>query len=109
MLVKRKTSPLTGSYRSIPLGSDGFALVDTFDYPRVSKYRWRLYRSQSCSYVARKIKVNGKERLVRLHRFIMSTLPGYECHHHNRNPKDCRRCNLENLTPAEHRAAHGKV
>jgi hypothetical protein len=31
-----------------------------------------------------------------------------ECHHKNHNPLDCRRVNLENKTPSDHRNLHFK-
>jgi len=57
----------------------------------------------------RRVIRNGKAYHIRLHREIMHTPAGYECHHKNHNPLDCRKANLENLTPSEHRVKHGKL
>lgn len=110
MILKRNNpQPLSRNVCYIPIGSHQFAIISPEDYNRVSSYRWRLYRSSNCWYVARKFRHNGKTSLIKLHRFIMNALPGYEIHHSNHNPKDCRKSNLEQLTPAEHRAKHMKT
>lgn len=109
MLVKKQLPQTSHQAKLVPLGRRGFALVDPEDFERVSAYHWRLLRSQNCFYAARRFIRNGKTITIKLHRFIMNTLPGYECHHKNHNPIDDRRENLENLTPSQHREKHVKL
>jgi hypothetical protein len=40
------------------------------------------------------------------HRYVMGNPPGMEVHHKNEVKDDNRRCNLEVLTPSEHRRRH---
>lgn len=109
MLYKRQTEPPPKGATRIQLNKRVFVLVDPDDYARLSQYHWRLIRGASCFYAARRYIRKGKTTTIRMHREIMHTPAGYECHHKNRRPLDCRKSNLENLTPAEHRFKHQKV
>lgn len=90
----------------ISLGNSHWALIDAADYPEISKHRWTWKRSQHCIYAVRKIHVNGREVLIRMHRQITNTPKGRDCHHSNGNPLDNRRCNLVPLTPDQHKQIH---
>ncbi len=90
----------------IQLEDLGFTIIDTEDFKNLAKYRWILLKSRFCHYVCRKTRRKGKSTTIRLHREIAGTPAGMECHHINHNPLDNRRCNLQNLTPQEHREIH---
>jgi hypothetical protein len=86
-----------------------FAIVDVHRFKEFNRHRWRATRSQYCWYVTRKVRENGRERIIYLHRVVAKTPPGYECHHKNRFTFDCREDNLENKLPAAHAAEHGRT
>jgi hypothetical protein len=109
MLVKKAHEPGPEHVCWIQLNPRVFTCIDPDDYEKFSKYHWRLVRSGHCFYAARRIVKNGKTYTIKLHREIMHTLPGYECHHISHNPLDNRKSQLENLTPAEHRLKHYKL
>ena len=109
MLTKKQpeNTPITGCL--IHIGHGLAAIVDTEDYPALSKYCWRLYKSQNCWYAVRREQRNGATRIIRMHRQIMNTPPGYVPHHKNRCTLDNRKSNLENLTDPQHALAHHKT
>lgn len=109
MLIKKTTEPEPTDYAVIWLNHRVRVILDLDDYERLHNYHWRLVRSQRCFYAMRRVIRNGKTYHIRMHREIMHTLPGFECHHIHHNPLDNRKSELENLTPSEHRTAHGKL
>lgn len=90
----------------ISLGNSHWAMVDAADYPEISKHRWTWKRSRHCIYAVRKVRANGHESLIRMHRQIMNPPKDQDVHHSNGNPLDNRRCNLVQLTPDQHKAIH---
>jgi hypothetical protein len=109
MLIKRTPSlPESGSFK-IWLNPRIYTLVDAETYEWAHKFHWRLIRSGSLFYAARRFIKHGKTITIRLHREIMNTPPFMECHHKHSNPLDNRKSELENLFPPEHRLLHGKT
>lgn len=108
LLVKRSSClPVTVSNGFLlPLGHGLFCLVDYSDYVAFSRYRYRLHKSSGCYYAARKHVHDGVQSMVFLHREISRPGPDEVVHHKNRFTLDCRRCNLENLSPSDHRLKH---
>jgi len=96
------------NFRLVPVGHTSYAIVDPCDFERVSRYRWRLRKSNHCFYAVHRFFVNGKAREQSMHRFIMQTPPDLECHHVNHKTLDNRRCNLRNLDSHTHALEHGK-
>lgn len=84
-------------------------MVDVDVYQWAVGYHWRLVKSSHCCYVVRRIIVSGRTFTLRLHVDIMNPPPGYEVHHLDRNPLNCLRANLVNVTPSGHRILHGKA
>jgi hypothetical protein len=82
------------------------AVVDIDDYEKLQGKHWRLKRSGHCWYAARKVRTQHGDYWIKLHREIMNTPPGYDCHHKNKHTLDNRRENLENLTKDEHASRH---
>lgn len=78
-------------------------LLDDWDWLRLCRYRWRIKDNgsghKSIVYTTRK---NGKHYTIYMHREIMKTPKGMECHHKNGNTFDNRKGNLVNLTKEEH-------
>lgn len=90
----------------IPLGKGKYAIVDPADFAALNQYTWRVRKSHSTLYAIRKCTIDGKRKLIFMHRQIMSAPPDMQVHHLNHNPLDNRRCNLILLTPSEHRRLH---
>jgi hypothetical protein len=86
----------------LPCGHGCFAIVDPTDWLICSRYRWRLTKSSGCWYVSRKHVVDDVCHTVFLHRFISKPKADEQAHHKNHFTLDCRRSNLENLSPQEH-------
>lgn len=93
----------------ISLGNGHWALVDAEDFAEISKYHWTWKRSHSLIYAVRKIHVNGREVLIRMHRQIAGNPRGKDVHHSNENTLDNRRCNLVPLTEWQHKKIHNRI
>lgn len=76
----------------------GYALVDNEDYEKLSQYNWGL---NSFGYVARLGKVDGKWKMILMHRIIMDTPKGMVTDHINGNKVDNRKKNLRVCTHQE--------
>lgn len=90
----------------IALSRGRYVIIDEDDFEWLSKYRWYAKMSNCCWYAVRKKWVDGKCTLIRMHREIMKTPPGEECHHTFCNTLDNRKSQLENLTPRAHHEIH---
>jgi len=108
MQLKTVPNHLLLNFRMVPVGHTAYAIVDPEDYERVSRFRWRLRKSSHCFYAVHRFFVDGKPREQPMHRFILQTPPGMECHHVNHKTLDNRKSNLQNITPEEHRLEHFK-
>jgi len=93
--------------QTIPLSQGYVALVDDADYPLLSDFRW-CYRGEKGKqgYAVRHIKVDGKDRLLYLHRQIAQPPEGKVTVFLNHDTLDCRRTNLMNVTEEEARRHH---
>jgi AP2 domain len=93
--------------QTIPLSQDQVALVDDQDHPLLSEFKW-CYRGEKnkAGYAVRHIKVNGKDRLLYLHRQIAQPPEGMTTIFLNHDTLDCRRANLKNVTEEEARRHH---
>ena len=87
----------------IRLDKDRVALVDPDDWVRLHKYHWFAKATKNGYYAARKIRIGRKRKLIYLHREIAGTPVGMETHHKNRFKLDCRKENLDIVTPEDHR------
>ena len=87
----------------VPLVNGGVALVSPCDYERVMSYEWRLTTK---GYVARR---GGNSGSVLLHRFVLNSPPFLDVHHKNECKTDCRRENLDELSPKEHQRMHSHI
>lgn len=78
------------------------AIISKADWPRVRKYSWYTHMSAGTKKKPgqpyARACVKGKK--VYLHRFIMGDVaPGFQVDHKNHQTLDCRRENLEAVTP----------
>lgn len=76
---------------SIPLSGGQFALVDAADAERVRPYRWHVSAN---GYARAHVQVDGRKRLVSLHRFLLDAPAGSVVDHRDRDKLNNTRANL---------------
>src|ERR1700730_848573 len=93
--------------QQIPLSQGKFALVDDNDYPLLSEFRW-CYRGEKGKegYAVRHAKVDGKDRLLYLHRHLMQPPPDHEVIFRNGDTLDWRREHLRVVNNQDARQHH---
>lgn len=83
---------------------DGLTVfIDPDEWGWIIQCHWKIKYSNNTPYAVRKVHRQGKTITLRMHREIMKTPAGYDCHHKNKNSLDNRKVNLENCTKIEHR------
>lgn len=94
--------------KQIPLSQGQYAIVDEEDYRLLSEFKWcyRAERDGKSGYAVRHHKVDGRDRLLYLHRQLMSPPEGHEVIFLNHDRLDCRRANLRVVTKTEARRHH---
>lgn len=80
--------------------------IDCDDYTELSRYRWTAHKSNSRWYAVRKLSIDGKKRIIFMHRHLLNAPPELDVHHINGDSLDNRRSNLVLLSPAHHHLAH---
>jgi len=92
----------------IPLSQRKFAIVDDEDFTLFSEFKWcyRAERNGKPGYAVRHAKLDGKDRLLYMHRVIMQPKPGQEVIFLNYDRLDCRRANLRAVTKEEAKQHH---
>jgi len=92
--------------KQIPLSQGRFVIVDDEDFPLLSEFRW-CYRAErdgkQGGYAVRNAKIDGKNRLLYLHRQLMQPEKGKTVIFLNHDTLDCRRVNLRAATTQEAR------
>ncbi len=83
---------------AIPLTKGKVAIVDDADAEMLSQYRWCYL---SVGYAARHERINGKDRMILMHRFLLSASPEQLVDHINGNGLDNRRENIRLCTKAD--------
>lgn len=80
-------------YKKVLLNNTGhYVLVDRDDYDRICKMgSW--YES-STGYAVKRVKINGKNVTIRMHRFLMDPPEGLQVDHINGDRLDNRKSNL---------------
>jgi len=103
MIVKIEPPVSNSLTRNIPMSHQRECIIDDEDWPMLKQYHWRAVWSARKIYAVARDIANGVTRYIRMHRLIMNCPQGQVVHHKNRNTLDNRKCNLEILSPEEHR------
>ena len=82
------------------------ARVSIEDYPYLSQFHWYAVWAWKRPYAVRAEIRDGRKHVIRMHREIAHTQPGYVCHHVNGITLDNRRENLQNMRQYEHDCLH---
>ena len=85
--------------RQIPLSQGQFAIVDVADYEWLNQWRWFASPGRVTVYAMRHDKIDGKNRVVQMHRAPLSTPRGMWVDHRNGNGLEYYRKNLRLCTP----------
>lgn len=75
------------SFRKIPLTQGQFAIVDSADYPRLAKYKWRLCKTKgkNVTYAERSVRLpNGKYSRILMHREVLNPYKAQDPNHYSR-------------------------
>ncbi len=78
-----------------------YALIDDEDVERCQAFTWHVLTR---GYVATNMRINGKFKTVRLHRFILNAPANMLVDHANQDVLDNRKINLRLCTPAQNQA-----
>ena len=91
--------------KEIQLSQGKTALVDDADFEYLNQWRWSAYKSGKTFYAHRKVRINGKNRMISMHRLILGlTNRKLFCDHQNGNGLDNRRENIRIATPSQNQS-----
>lgn len=80
---------------------DSVVFFDDEDAPRVEGFAWRILKRPHTQTGYAVAKVDGRRRLVQMHRVILGSPSGVVVDHRNGNGLDNRRANLRECTHAQ--------
>lgn len=90
----------------IPLTKGLVAFIDDEDFDLVNQYTWRAVKYHRSYYARGTLKTDHKNRSCSMHRLISRPTAKQVVHHRNRLTLDNRRCNLVNMSQADHKFLH---
>lgn len=90
----------------IKLTQGKVAIVDDADLEWLSQWNWCVSKAGNgyCWYAVRGIRVDGKHRIVKMHRQILDAKPGQGVDHRDGNGLNNQRANLRLATTAQNNA-----
>ena len=93
--------------KELVLSQGRTALLDEFDYERVSRWKWTAASIGSNWYALRVMRGKGKSKTVYLHRHLLNPPKGYLVDHINGSSLDNRRKNLRICSVAQNAKNRG--
>src|SRR5688572_7781938 len=90
--------------KKIPLTQGKFAVIDSEDFEKISKYNYHVVKGKSNNetfYACRYQIVEGKETTRSLHRDILDCKAGFDIDHINGDGLDNRKSNLREVTRSQ--------
>lgn len=89
--------------KEIKLTKGFVALVDDDDYEYLNQFKWciKTWEKSRTQYAARYKKIDGKYKVIPMHRMIMNTPIGMEVDHRDGNGLNNQKCNLRNCTHSD--------
>lgn len=94
----------------LPLSNRPFPTWVDADIHHLVKHRtWRVKESDRGEYVCTSVRIGGKNRTVRLHRFIMNCPRGKQVHHLDGDVFNNVRSNLDCLEPGVHSSMTNRI
>ena len=91
------------AFRRIKLTQGQYAKVDPEDFKYLNLFKWYANKSRGGFYARRVIYIDGKIKVIHMHRLVMN-YDGELCiDHKNQNSLDNRKANLRIATAAENR------
>jgi len=96
--------------KEIPLTKGYVALVDDEDYPYLSQFKWHaaVETDGGVCAVRNSPSVNGRSKLLYMHRIVLNAPPGKLVDHRNSMPLDNQKHNLRLCTNAQNCKNQGK-
>jgi hypothetical protein len=85
----------------IPLTQGQFAQVDNCNYDWLMQWKWYASWDDYTFYAMRAIYINGRQKKILMHRFIMNTPAGLLCDHQDHNGLNCQEYNMRNCSRAQ--------
>jgi hypothetical protein len=82
----------------VPLTKGYEAAIDIADIPRVEAWNWTASVEKHTVYAMRKAVIDGAQRTVKMHRFLMAPQEGQLVDHRDGNGLNNVRCNLRVAT-----------
>jgi len=102
MLVKTEPDYPPTPKTIISLQNGLIALVDPELFEQLNAFHWHASQSFCCWYAVRWTTIDGKRKLIRMHRQVAETPEDLVCHHVNGNSLDNRKSNLMNVSEHYH-------
>lgn len=84
--------------KEIQLTQGYITLVDDEDYDWLNQWKWTVIKQGNSGYAYRGIRVDGKNKTVRMHRLIMDAPKGMDIDHIDGNGLNNQRSNLRIVT-----------
>jgi len=78
-----------------------FALVDDYDYKKLSRINWYAAESTNNLYACRNITVDGVQKILRMHTVLLGWAANEMCDHRNGITLDNQRHNLRHCSSLE--------
>ena len=91
------------SFRRIKLTQNKYAIVDVEDFETLNQYKWFASKGGNTFYARRTIYINGKGKLVQMHRAVMKYNGELFIDHIDGNGLNNRKANLRTATREENK------